>query len=214
MEAGSHLYKVGIDTPRLLATSRAGTPLDRSFFAALTLVSVICRLRPPVRPSWRATSKPARVRSTISSLSISAKLAMTWKKNLPEAVPVSIESVRLLNCTPCFCRSPTRSTRCLTLLPADRASKPQGCLQHEGFRELERDRGVQPSSHSPGLRRSSYTRRFEEPRPAALGSDLESRHAHTQSASRCSLSRLSWATSLQAFSSRNSSLWSRTEHSI
>ena len=39
----------------------------------------------------------ARVRSTVSSRSISAKLAMTWKKKRPEGVPVSIASVRLLN---------------------------------------------------------------------------------------------------------------------
>ncbi len=27
---------------------------------------------------------------------------MTWKKKRPEAVPVAMESVRLLNCTPCL----------------------------------------------------------------------------------------------------------------
>jgi len=46
--------------------------------------------------------KPARVRSMMSSRSISAGLAMTWKKKRPKTVPVSIESVRLLNWTPCF----------------------------------------------------------------------------------------------------------------
>ena len=32
----------------------------------------------------------------VSSRSISARLAMTWKKKRPEAVPVSIASVRLV----------------------------------------------------------------------------------------------------------------------
>lgn len=59
VEAGSQLYRVGTETPRLLATSRAATPLESSFFAALILPSVICRLRPPLRPSWRAISKPS-----------------------------------------------------------------------------------------------------------------------------------------------------------
>jgi hypothetical protein len=35
---------------------------------------------------------------------------MTWKKNRPEGVPVSMASVRLLNWTPCLCSTPTRST--------------------------------------------------------------------------------------------------------
>jgi hypothetical protein len=64
-----------------------------SFLADLILLSVIWRLRPPLRPSWRATSRPARVRSIVSSRSISARLAMTWKKKRPEGVPVSMESV-------------------------------------------------------------------------------------------------------------------------
>ena len=70
-DAGTHLYRVGTEAPRVLTTSRAGTPLASSFLAALTLVSFICRLRPPMRPSWRATSSPARVRSTINSLHLS-----------------------------------------------------------------------------------------------------------------------------------------------
>ena len=49
----------------------------------MILLSVICRLRHPILPGWRATSSPARVRSTISSLSISARLAIMWKKNRP-----------------------------------------------------------------------------------------------------------------------------------
>lgn len=80
MEAGSHLYKVGTETPRLLATSHVGIPLDSGFSAALILLSVISRFLPPLQPSWRATSRHAHVRSTRSSLSILARLANTWKK--------------------------------------------------------------------------------------------------------------------------------------
>jgi len=47
VEAGIHLYRVGTEIPRLLATSRGGIPLARSFLADLILLSVICRLRPP-----------------------------------------------------------------------------------------------------------------------------------------------------------------------
>ncbi len=49
-----------------------------------TRAAIFERLRPPLRPSWRAVSSRARVRSTVSSRSISARLAMTWKKNRPE----------------------------------------------------------------------------------------------------------------------------------
>ena len=88
------------------------------FLADSILLSVIFGLRPPLRPSCLATSSPARVRSTVSSRSISARLAMTWKKKRPDGVPVSMESVRLLNWTPCLCSSPTRSTSCLTERPS------------------------------------------------------------------------------------------------
>lgn len=65
-----------METPRLPATSRGVTPLASSFLADLILLSVICRLRPPLRPNWRATSRPARVHSMVSSRSISARLAI------------------------------------------------------------------------------------------------------------------------------------------
>lgn len=45
------------------------------------------------RAELAATSSPARVRSTVSSRSISARLAITWEKNRTDAVPVSIASV-------------------------------------------------------------------------------------------------------------------------
>jgi hypothetical protein len=64
-----------METPGLLATSLGGTPLTSGFFADLILLSVICRLGPPMRLSGRATSRPARVRSMVSCRSISARLA-------------------------------------------------------------------------------------------------------------------------------------------
>lgn len=112
-----------MDTPRFLATSLGGTPLARSFLADSILLSVILGLRPPFRPSCRATSRPARVRSTIRPRSISAKLAMTWKKKRPEGVPVSMASVRLLNWTPCLCSSPTRSLQSGRIDHPSRTSK-------------------------------------------------------------------------------------------
>ena len=48
-DAGTQRYNVGTDTPRLWATSRGGTPLASSFLADSILLSVICRLRPPLR---------------------------------------------------------------------------------------------------------------------------------------------------------------------
>ena len=75
-----------MDTPEPLATSRGGTQLDKSFFADSILLSVIWRFRTPTRPSFLATSSTARVRSTVSSRSISARLAITtgdyfWRSN-------------------------------------------------------------------------------------------------------------------------------------
>jgi hypothetical protein len=76
-EAGSHRYSVG--------TSFTGTPPAKSLLADSNLLSVILRFRPPTRPSVsvaspsenRATSKPARVLSTVNPRSISTKLAIT-----------------------------------------------------------------------------------------------------------------------------------------
>ncbi len=56
--------------------------------------------RPPIRPCARATASPARVRSTISSRSISARAPITWKKKRPIGVDVSMLSVRLRKFTP------------------------------------------------------------------------------------------------------------------
>ena len=70
-----------------------------------------------MRPCSLAAAKPARVRSTISSLSISARALITWKKKRPAAVLVSIESVRLRKFTPRACSSDTRVIRSRTLRP-------------------------------------------------------------------------------------------------
>ncbi|SAT55600.1 Uncharacterised protein [Klebsiella variicola] len=67
--------------------------------------------RPWAAPRWPAASWPTR--SCCRSSSACGRL---W--NRPDGVPVSMESVRLLNWTPCLCRSPTRSTSCLTDRPS------------------------------------------------------------------------------------------------
>jgi hypothetical protein len=98
-EAGTQRYNVGIDTLKLCATSRGGVPLANSFLAAWILPSVIWRFLPPTRP-WRlAASSPARVRSIMSSRSIWARLAITWKKKRPAVVLLSMPSVMLWKCT-------------------------------------------------------------------------------------------------------------------
>ena len=59
---------------RFRATSRGGIPPASSGLADSNLPAVILRGRPPVRPSFLAASSPARVRSTINSRSICARL--------------------------------------------------------------------------------------------------------------------------------------------
>src|SRR6218665_1399328 len=58
VEAGTQRYSVGMDTPRLLATSLGGTPLASSFLADSILLSVIFGFRPPFRPG-RHTQRQA-----------------------------------------------------------------------------------------------------------------------------------------------------------
>jgi hypothetical protein len=96
LAAGTHRYSVGTETARFRATSRGGIPPASNCLADSIFPVVILRGRPPIRPSFLAAPSPARVRSTISSRSICARLAMTWKKNRPAGVLVSIPSVRLL----------------------------------------------------------------------------------------------------------------------
>jgi hypothetical protein len=45
VEAGTHRYNVGTDTPKLSATSLGGVPEESNFLAALTLPSVIRRFQ-------------------------------------------------------------------------------------------------------------------------------------------------------------------------
>ncbi len=71
---------------------------------------VITRRRPPTLPCSLAAAKPARVRSTINSRSISARALMTWKKKRPAGVEVSIELVRLRKFTPRACSSDNRNS--------------------------------------------------------------------------------------------------------
>ena len=94
LAAGNHRYSVGTETARFRATSRGGIPPASNCLADSIFPVVILRGRPPIRPSFLAAPSPARVRSTISSRSICARLAMTWKKNRPAGVLVSIPSVR------------------------------------------------------------------------------------------------------------------------
>ena len=88
-DAGTHRHNVGTAT-KSCATSRGGLSLINSYFAAAILESSIFRLRPPARPCRRAAPFPARVCSIVRSRSICARLAMTWKKNRPAVVDVSI----------------------------------------------------------------------------------------------------------------------------
>lgn len=62
----------------------------------------------PIRQNCLATFNPARVCSNVSSRSISARLAITWKKNRLDGVLVSMALVRLLNLMHCLCNFPTR----------------------------------------------------------------------------------------------------------
>lgn len=50
--------------------------------------------------------------------SISARLAIIWKKNFPAGVDVSIPSVILWRWIPLFSNSPARRTSCFKLLPS------------------------------------------------------------------------------------------------
>lgn len=70
VEAGSHRYRVGIDTPRFSATSLGKEPDDSNCLADSILLCVIFRLRPPTLPFALAAAKPALVLSAINSRSI------------------------------------------------------------------------------------------------------------------------------------------------
>ncbi len=103
-----------------LSHLRSGAGLRRS--------PAFCGISPPLlqslpggaatRPCSLAAAKPARVRSTISSRSISARALITWKKKRPAGVLVSMLSVRLRKFTPRACSSDTSVIRSRTLRPS------------------------------------------------------------------------------------------------
>lgn len=78
--AGTHLYKVETETPRLLASPVPEFRWQAAFLPTWFCFRSSAVFTRPCGPSWRATSRPARVRSMMSSLSISASLAMIWKR--------------------------------------------------------------------------------------------------------------------------------------
>lgn len=86
--------------PLTSATCCRVAPVPNILRHRSTTSVVITRWRPPTLPCSLAAANPARVRSTINSRSISARALMTWKKNRPAGVEVSIESVRLRKFTP------------------------------------------------------------------------------------------------------------------
>ncbi len=106
---------------------------------------------------------------------------MTWKKNRPDGVPVSMESVRLLNWTPCLCRSPTRSTSCLTDRPSRSSFQTTKVSPSRSISSVLAKPAGLPACHSPCPRRPFYIRPCSGLRVAAPGSDPASRRAHSQS---------------------------------
>ena len=70
-----------------------------------------------MRPFSQAAASPARVRSTINSLSISARADMMWNMKRPIGLEVSMLSVRLLKWMPRCRSSSTSSTRFRMLRP-------------------------------------------------------------------------------------------------
>jgi hypothetical protein len=170
-----------MDTPRVLATSFGGTPLASSFLADSILLSVILGLRPPLRQSCLATSSPARVRSTASSLHL-GETGHDVKEEAPgrRAGPVSMESVRVLNWTPCLCRSPTRLTSCLTERPSRSSFQTTRVSTSCSISSALTSLAGLHASHSPCLQRPSCIRPWSRLR--FQGSDPASRHAHNRSA--------------------------------
>ena len=78
---GRYLYSVFTFTPITSATCCRVAPFSSILRHRSTTSSVITRRRPPTLPCSLAAANPARVRSTISSRSISARALMTWKKH-------------------------------------------------------------------------------------------------------------------------------------
>jgi hypothetical protein len=71
VEAGTQRYNVGIDTPKLWATSLGGVPEESNFLAALTLPSVIRLFRPPTRPCrFAASNRGPRTKRKIKHVDV------------------------------------------------------------------------------------------------------------------------------------------------
>ena len=169
----------------------------------------------PIPLGTNADAHVARFPIKTHEVTTNARLAMTWKKNRPEGVPVSMESVRLLNWTPSFWSSPTRSTSCLTLRPS--RSSFQTIKVSPGAKalpSLSKTNAFPLGFRSPGLRRSFCSRPSEAPPSATQGFDPELRHAHSRSANPVAFAPGFSAILFAGVSSQNSFSWPRTEHSI
>ena len=128
-----------------------------------TRISRICfslslSLRPPTRPLARAAVRPARVRSRIRLRSNSAKAAKTWNCNFPEALPVSIFSVKLSKVmlsrsrsAMIFTRSererPSRSSRQTTKVSPDLKAFRQCSVRHAA--QICQKRSLRKSQRTP-----------------------------------------------------------------
>lgn len=116
--AGKYLYKVDTPIPKIIASCCRGWPFSNSRLICSCSCLLIARGRPPSRPCALAAASPARVRSTINSRSISASADITWKKNRPIALLVSILSVKEWKWAPRSCNSDINATRFFTLRPS------------------------------------------------------------------------------------------------
>jgi hypothetical protein len=67
-EAGTHRYKVATEMPIFCTTSFGREPEESNCLADSILLSVIFRLRPPIRPLALVAAKPALVLSAIFRL--------------------------------------------------------------------------------------------------------------------------------------------------
>ena len=165
-DAGNLRYSVDIPTSKISATRFLLSPASSNRPACAHCCSVSFGRLPPIRPCCLAAASPARVRSTISSRSISAKAPITWKKKRPIGVDVSMLSVRLLKFTPLPRRSSISVTRCRMLLP-----------NLSSFQTTS----VSPSE---SVRRTFFSPGRSEVLPLILSSNISSHPAHS-SAFRC-----------------------------
>ncbi|BBV88594.1 Uncharacterised protein [Enterobacter hormaechei] len=165
-DAGNLRYSVDIPTSKIRATRFRVSPAASNRPICAHSSSDSFGRRPPILPCARATASPARVRSTISSRSISARAPITWKKKRPIGVDVSMLSVRLRKFTPLPRRSSIRVTRCRILLP-----------NLSSFQTTS----VSPSE---SVRRTFFSPGRSEVFPLILSSNISSHPAHS-SAFRC-----------------------------